>query len=267
MKYSFSTLGCPEWSYEKVLSEAQRMGFTGLEIRGIDGVMRADKIPQLSKDQLPETKRELAEKGLEIIGFGTSCRFHSPEEYGAAVEEGKRAIDVCADAGIPFIRVFGDQIKDESEQQEVIGRVAKGIRELCDYAAGTPVMVLQEVHGNFNRLETIMGVVEKVKDCPNFGLIWDIAHSDKTYGDDWKTFYQGIRSYIRHVHIKDHIREKGFSLCLVGDGDIPIKDIVHTLESDGYHGYYSIEWEKLWHPDLPDAEIAFPGFLEYMKAL
>lgn len=37
-------------------------------------------------------------------------------------------------------------------------------------------------------------------------------------------------------------------LCLIGEGVIPIKEIVKTLESDGYSGYMSLEWEKKWHP-------------------
>lgn len=41
MKLSFSTLGCPEWSFDKVLDEAERLGFQGIEIRGVNGVMRA----------------------------------------------------------------------------------------------------------------------------------------------------------------------------------------------------------------------------------
>ncbi len=54
---------------------------------------------------------------------------------------------------------------------------------------------------------------------------------------------------ISHVHIKDHLRgDGGFMLCLIGEGVIPIKEIVKTLESDGYSGYMSLECEKKWHP-------------------
>ena len=36
MKLSFTTLGCPDWSFAKILEEAQRIGYEGVEIRGID---------------------------------------------------------------------------------------------------------------------------------------------------------------------------------------------------------------------------------------
>ncbi len=32
MKISFSTLGCPGWSYEDILSTAKDLGFNGIEI-------------------------------------------------------------------------------------------------------------------------------------------------------------------------------------------------------------------------------------------
>jgi hypothetical protein len=34
----------------------------------------------------------------------------------------------------------------------------------------------------------------------------------------------------------------------------------------GYKGCYTFEWEKLWHPDLEEPEIAFADFAEFMRA-
>jgi len=33
----------------------------------------------------------------------------------------------------------------------------------------------------------------------------------------------------------------------------------------GYTGYLSLEWEKRWHPEIPDPEIAFPQYMERMR--
>ena len=52
-----------------------------------------------------------------------------------------------------------------------------------------------------------------------------------------------------HVHLKD-LDDKGKGLCVndreaksiaIGDGIIPVYDIVNHLESNGYDGYYTIE--------------------------
>ena len=55
MKLSFSTLGCPEWSFDKVLDEAERLGFQGIEIRGVNGVMRAEEIPEFFPENVAVT--------------------------------------------------------------------------------------------------------------------------------------------------------------------------------------------------------------------
>ena len=78
-----------------------------------------------------------------------------------------------------------------------------------------------------------------------------------------------MRPLLRHVHIKDYHRgENGqFTLCPVGEGDIPLPEIVHTLLRDGYDGYFSLEWEKKWVPSLAEPEEVFPAFVRYMRAL
>jgi len=266
MKLAFTTLGCPDWSFEKIISEAEQMGYGGIEIRGIEGEMRAEKIPAFFSENVEKTKKMLCDKGLALVGFGTSVVFHDDAKYEDALEEGRQAIDVCARMGIPAIRVFGDSIV--GEESVTIGKVAKGLRILCEYARGKDVAVLQEIHGDFNRLEVVMPIIEKVKDCPEFGIIWDIAHSDRVYRDNWKVFYDGIKPWVRHLHIKDHMKNnEAFDLRLVGEGDIPIGDINAVLKADGYTGWYSFEWEKKWHPELQEPEIAFPSYVKHMKSL
>jgi hypothetical protein len=40
-----------------------------------------------------------------------------------------------------------------------------------------------------------------------------------------------------------------------------------TLVSGGYQGLYSFEWEKKWHPEIEEPEVAFPQYVETMKGL
>ena len=40
-----------------------------------------------------------------------------------------------------------------------------------------------------------------------------------------------------------------------------------ALAQLGYNGYVSVEWEKYWHPEIPDAEIALPQHIAWLKRL
>lgn len=269
MKLSFTTLGCPDWSFDKILNEAQNMGFDGVEIRGIDGKMRAEEIPLFFPENLEKTREYISSHHLELVGFGTSANFHTPQKVSEGLEEGKKAVDVCAAAGIPVVRVFGDQIQDQEKAKETIDMVGQGIAKLCDYAEGKGVDVVLEIHGDFNTIEAVSGVIDHCKQYSCFGILWDVEHSDRAYGNDWHPFYEIIRPYLRHTHIKDHIRNADgtFTLCLPGEGDIPLENIIITLQEDGYDGYYSLEWEKKWHPELPEPEIALTAYFDLMKKL
>ncbi|MFQ7752701.1 MAG: sugar phosphate isomerase/epimerase family protein [Acutalibacteraceae bacterium] len=262
MKRSFTTLGCPDWSFDRILKEAGRMGYTGVEIRGIDGVMRAEEIPLFFPENLEQTRAYIRAHGLELVGFGTSAAFHDAERAAAGLDEGKKAIDVCAAAGIPFIRVFGDQIPDAAAAAETVEAVGRAIAQLCAYAAGKGVDVLLEIHGDFNTVEAVSGVIRICGQYSSFGILWDVEHSDRAYGDGWRAFYDVIRPYVRHTHFKDHIRNADgtFTLCLPGEGHIPLLEIAAALRKDGYSGYYSLEWEKKWHPELPEPEEALAAY-------
>ena len=50
----------------------------------------------------------------------------------------------------------------------------------------------------------------------------------------------------------------------MGKGEVPIFEAIDILYKDGYKGYYSFEWEKLWHPDIDEPEIALA---DYPKAM
>jgi hypothetical protein len=52
---------------------------------------------------------------------------------------------------------------------------------------------------------------------------------------------------------------------LVGRGESPIFQAIDLLRNGGYEGYYSFEWEKLWHPELEEPEVAFSAYVSAMK--
>jgi sugar phosphate isomerase/epimerase len=47
---------------------------------------------------------------------------------------------------------------------------------------------------------------------------------------------------------------------LTGKGDVPVKRQMQALAANNYKGYFCFEWEKLWHPDIAEPEIAIADF-------
>ena len=268
-KMSFTTLGCPDWSFDKILDEAQKMGYSGIEIRGIEGKMLAEEMPQFFLENKEATLAALKAHDLEMVGFGSSVRFDDPGKFDSFIDEGKKTIDVCQRMGIPYVRVFGDNIPQGEDEASVIARVAKGAQLLAEYGEGKGVQILLETHGDFNTIERVKGVFDQVK-SRNFNLLWDVGNTDMAYGDNFIEFYKVFKDRIVHTHFKDHVRgtagdKRSYKHCRLDEGEVPIKAIVKQLLDDGYKGYFCLEWEKKWHPDLPDPEIAFPDFVRILN--
>lgn len=267
MNFSFSTLGCPNASLDQIIDYCNKYNIKGIEVRGINGIMENHLIPEFFPKNQEETLDKLSKNSLEIIGLGTSVRFHDKDNFNNAIIEGKKAIDICQQMKIPNIRVFGDKIEILSKRENTITEVINGLIVLCTY--NTNIDVLLEIHGDFNTIENITPILENMKKYKNFGILWDIQHSDKIYKDNWQDFYYVIKPYIKRVHIKDYIRQTksaDFKLTTIGNGQIPIKQIVTQLLEDEYLGYFSLEWEKKWHEDLPDISVALDSFVAVMSS-
>ncbi len=262
MKLSFSTLGCPDWSFDTMLEKANEMGYSAISLRCIKRKCEPSEIPELFPENREETVRKARLAGVKLLCLCTGCFFHNRERAERGVKEGIAAVRLADEMNIPFIRVFGDTVPKENEK-ETLDMIADGIKTVCESAEGTSVKVLLEVHGNVNTVERLLYIAEKVN-SEHFGLIWDIAHSDRAYGDGIEPFYNALKHLICHVHVKDRVRATD-TLCGVGDGDLPVKRITELLKSGGYNGYYEFEWEKLWHSYLAEPETAFKAYSEYMK--
>jgi predicted xylose isomerase-like sugar epimerase len=50
-------------------------------------------------------------------------------------------------------------------------------------------------------------------------------------------------------------------------GEVNITENLKQVLARGYKGFVSFEWEKRWHPELPDPEIALPDFVTKIKKI
>jgi sugar phosphate isomerase/epimerase len=265
MKLAFSTLGCPTWSWDKIINEAEKNGYHGLEIRGVEDEIYLPKAYPFSKENQEKTLEGLAHKNLVITDLGTAASFHDPKKYEASIKEGQDYIDLAHELKVPYIRIFGDKIPDPNKKLETIDAIAKGINTLCRYASDKDVVCLLETHGDIVSLEYIEPIIEKIE-YENFGVIWDVGHTYKVYGEDVSKFLDKMWQYIRHVHIKDLKKvDDQLELCMIGEGVVPIKALVKELKQRDYKGYISLEWEKRWHDSLEDPEVAIPLYADYLR--
>src|SRR6476660_1168042 len=256
----FSTLGCPGWDWAKILDFAQRNGFASVELRGLQGTMDLPARPEFSPERIAQSKKEVAAHGLHISCVSSSANMHEtePQKSEQQLADARRFIDLAHALGVPYIRVFGNKIVGPRDQ--ALANVAKSLRQLGDYAAPKHITVLIESHGDFTDSPTLRALLEQAN-SKHVGLLWD-AHHTYVDGKEDPFFTVGqLGKYIHHTHLKDSRKEgNDVHYVLTGRGQVPVKQQVQALVKISYKGYYSFEWEKVWHPDLEEPEIAFPDF-------
>lgn len=264
---SFSTLGCPAWSWKTILEQADRLGYAALELRGVMGEMDLTKVPELTGSRQAETRKDLAALGLVIADLGASARMHERDAAARAAQfdEGRRFIDLARALGVKYVRMFGDKIPPGEPHGDVIARVVEGFQQMAAHAKAAGVVVLMESHGDFTKAADLVAIASAVQ-SEAFALLWD-AHHTFVAGEAPADTYAALGRFVRHTHLKDS-RADGPNrrYVLTGAGEVPVKTQVAVLAKAGYQGYYGFEWEKRWHPEIEDPEVAFPHYARTVGA-
>jgi sugar phosphate isomerase/epimerase len=126
-----------------------------------------------------------------------------------------------------------------------------------------------ETHDNWARSEDALSLV-KAANVANLKILWDVYHPYRMGESPAQTWEKlGGSEYVAHVHIKDARRDathpKGWQLTLLEEGEVPVREAVQLLARAGFDGYISLEWEKKWHPEIEEPEVALPHFAAKLR--
>jgi len=268
LRLAFSTLGCPDWDFQKVTDFAMQNDYTGIELRGLLREMDLTKCKEFnSSENRSTTMRMMKEKKLQFVDLGSSANMHIADaiERKKNLDDGRRFIDLAEQLNCPFVRVFPNGLPRDKDRNQTMDLITKGLLELGDYAKGSKVSVLMETHGDLTRTDDLEKIMQSAHH-EHTGLVWDVTNMWTITKESPAEVYERLRKYIQHTHIKDAKLVDGkVQYVLMGQGEVPIFQAVDALARGGYKGYYSFEWEKLWHPELAEPEIALADYPKAMK--
>ena len=265
MKIAFSTLACPDWSWQDITSTAKDFGFDGVEVRGLGDDMFAVRALPFEPGELQNTVRKLDSMRLSIPCFSSNCCLKDKEQAEAHIEEIGGYIRLAGQTGTPFVRVLadcapqpmGDEVDDDS--------IADTLRRLAPLAEENGVSLLVETNGVYADTQRLFHLLEKVL-SDSVAALWDVHHPYRFAGESPEQTVQNLGAYIRYVHLKDSVMgaDGKIEYRLMGEGDLPMDEMMLALSSINYDGYVSLEWVKRWSQDLEDPGIVIPHFANYM---
>lgn len=267
MKLAFSTLGCPMWELGQIAETARSLGYDAIELRAVGGDLDLLNRPEFQPAELSITRTKLDDWQVSVCCVDTSCNFHSTDarERSQQVELALRHAELAASLGASLIRVFPDKVQPGSNREETRNNIAECLHRIGERLTDG-VRVGLETHGDFASGE-IAGEVVKLANHRNVCLIWDIANSMNA-GDSTHHAATAVGPYLAHVHLRDARKIAGaehWLPVLSGRGDVSFEQAVNELQNLRYDGFISFEWEKYWHPEIEEPEVALPDFMNAMK--
>lgn len=269
MKLAFSTLGCPDWDLPRIIDAARKWSYDGIELRALSGSLDLLGRHEFSAQQLAKTRAQLEREGIAVCCVDTSCTFHSPDqnERAAQVQIALVHADLALQLGAPLIRVFPDRIQPGAQRAETRDWIVSCLQEIAERMP-PDVDVALETHGDFACAEAAVEIAtlanhSKVK------LIWDVANSVAA-GDLVQDAARTVQPYLAHIHLRDAkpvVGAEHWLPVLAGSGRVSFSETVATIRELNYDGYISFEWEKYWHPEIEEPEIALPDFSNAIRNL
>ena len=263
MKTAFSTVGCPDWSWNEIFAVAKDLGFDGIEVRGIGSELFAPAAQPFAGDEAEKTAARLAAAGMQIPVYATNAVVGTGD-LSAAMTEARAYLALAARTGTPYIRVL---VTPEPQPGPAdLPRAAECVRALCDEAtAGVGVLI--ETNGVLAESARMREFIESVG-RDNAGVLWDVHHPFRFFGEAPEQTMRNLGRLVRHVHIKDSVAKDGKTCYrMMGYGDVPVFDALSLLEAQGFDGFVSLEWVKRWNPDLQEPGIVFAHFANYIGCL
>lgn len=291
---SFSTLGCPDWTWEEILHYGSTYGFQGVEIRLLKRETDLLSLPEFRPQFWEQRRRECRQAGIRVVGLASSVRFDYADTvtYNKQVEIGRRYLELACGLGAEFVRVFGDTLPAPHTAQypKIWDQIVRGLHILGDEADGLNLYVLLETHGDFIH-SALMTDLMRVLNHPRVGVLWDTHHPWYFAGESLQETWKRIHRWVRHTHWKDSVKEdthltksteeeqaadharqlmsghRDAHYVPFGTGMFPIRECLQLLHNGNYSGWYGLEWEKMWHPSLAPPEQVFPAFVRFIREL
>lgn len=267
MKLTLSTLACPNWTLEQIVTAVSQAGIGGIDFRGLGDEIDITKLPEFNQ-RLPATLELLARHGLQMPCLNTSITLLTPatERWQMMLEEAQRTARLAEKTRTRFMRVFGGSVPRDMSQQQALMLARRHLRQLIKIAATFGCMPIIETHDDWSGSAGMLELLREF-DPAEVGVLWDIEHPFRR-GEKPSETFQALKRFLRHVHVKDSLRVNNKnSPRLLGEGDLPVRQCVSELIAAGYDGWYCLETEKRWHAEAPEPEQSVPQFAQYMRSI
>ena len=225
-------------SLQEYLKKARELGYEGLECDYSD----LEQDPQGFASMLAEADMKIA----SVPQWFSFEKAVDPKQIATVVK------NVAAAGGTKILAIPGFL---NEQYPNALENMAEGLKILCREAAGYGIKVSLEDFDNIaSPCATAGGLAWFFERVPELGFNLDTGNF--LYAEqDVVEVTRGFADRITHIHLKDRretpvyegqqpqysIKGRPMYSCPVGQGDIPMKQLLAMAEAVGYDGFCSVE--------------------------
>ena len=222
------------------VSAHQALGWNYIELRSVDGI----PIDSLTNEQLQQITKVLKNADLTVNCIASRLgNWQRSVDFDLATEEQElqKIAEFCQQVNCQQVRIMSylnNGYPEDIWREKSIERVA----HLADLAEKIGLMLLHENCSGWGG-RSIANMLELVKavNSPVLALLYDVGNG-LTYGYDSLDLLTVVLPWVKHVHIKDGIKNGDqVSYTLPDQGEAKVADCLRYLTDHDYQGLFSIE--------------------------
>ena len=251
MNLSFSTRGWKHLSWEDQIRDAEEYAFRGIEVYDLGHCPNlTDRSGPFHQYHQNETMRALKDRHLTIPCLDSSIDLaaENPE-----MDQVNYLIETARALKVPYVAF----VALEDRENQVL-QLLKGLLPELEKAGVCLLIKTTGIYADTERLRKLLDAFAS----DHLAALWDMHHPCRDFGETPDTTIRNLGGYIRHVHLRDSNEDGSYNL--IGEGTLPVRDLMFALSSIDYNGFISLEWKPEWMPDLQAREVIFPYFINYM---
>ncbi len=257
MKLAFTNRRWHFSSFDTLIETCLATGISGLELHDVRGSALERPGAPLDRTAARHTVRELYDRRLTLVCFDTSTDISQVSTLEEDIENIAYYLTLAHDFRVPYVRIHA-----RGTEPGVSDSVCRHIERLLPLAEAAGVTLLFETAGYFADTGKLRDILNTFA-SDSLAALWDMYHTVFDGKESPETTIENLGAYVRHVHIRD--ARGGGEYCLMGEGALPLPDLMCALASINYSGFIALEWDPAWMPEVADAELILTQFSACME--
>ncbi|MCQ2485613.1 MAG: AMP-binding protein [Clostridia bacterium] len=257
MKLAFST-AYQNKSFAEFLKTADELKYEGIEIHDMMAEnFKAGSSP-FNPDMASITKRTLINEKKTVVCIDVDVNIADRTAEEENLRKIETAITVAHNINVDYIRAYAGS--DSEDAFDYVTKFLGGVLETCEEKN---VVFLVETKGMFSSTDHLCDLLNFFA-SDYIGADWNMYETFFKSGEDAEHTIKNLGAYVKLVHMLD-AGQYGKPV-LIGDGKLPVDEMISALRSINYAGFISIEWNPGWLGEIDDIEIILTHYESYWEA-